>query len=492
MNKSPFFLKPFMLVVFFSILWVGLGNDFKNRSEKSKKWSELKNPVPLVKLDDSRRPLSFVPLVDNFYKAVVNINTLYISRTSDEYHGFINNDVEEKGIPYDDLLENFNKKDNDRYIRRINLGSGFVIDPDGYILTNNHVIRGATKVNVTFWDSREFEARIAARDADNDIALLKISSVNDIPFVPLGNSDVLSVGEWVVAIGNPYGLSHSVTAGIVSAKGRLIGLDPVHTFIQTDAAINPGNSGGPLFNINGEVIGINTAIIANGTGIGFAIPVSRVKRVIEKIIPDSSDERSWLGIRIQPVDKLMSRSFGMSGKYGVLVGDVVSGSPAERGGIKTGDVITNYNGIKTDTCRSLFVQIEKTVSDEPAEINILRGGKMKILNIIPEKISRKFLIRSSTELTNILGILVEDLPAGIFPEGSKKVEGVVVKSVEEGSVGYRAMLAEGDIIIELNGKNVGNAESFNDVMNSASSGRNFLFLVYRNEKTFYSATSRRE
>ncbi len=482
------------LAAFIAILWTGLGSDFRDDNGNSKKWSELDNPVPLVKLNNNNRPVSLVPLVKNFYKAIVNINTILVTGEIEGFGGQYRSnrgEKEEKGTPYDDLLENFDGNDKGKYYKRVNLGSGFVIHPEGYILTNNHVIREATKIDVTFYDSKVYEAQIVGRDADNDIALLKISSDKEFPFVPLGNSDILNVGEWVVAIGNPYGLSHSVTAGIVSAKGRIIGLDPVHTFIQTDASINPGNSGGPLFNINGEVIGINTAIIANGTGIGFAIPVSRVKRVISKIIPSVSTKQSWLGIRIQPVDKLMSKSLGLSKEYGVLVGDVVLGSPAERSGIKTGDIITGFAGIKIDTCRNLYSQIEKSLPNEEKEIDVLRGIEKKRFEVTPEEISRRFIIRSSTDMTNLLGVTVENLPVGYIRAGERKIAGVKVKSVEEGGIGYRAMVSEGDIIVELNRREVVDENSFYEIMSDSPKENNFLFLIFRDGKTFYAYASRK-
>ncbi|RMF97010.1 MAG: Do family serine endopeptidase [Candidatus Schekmanbacteria bacterium] len=490
MKRNIIFLKILSLLLFGFILWNGVQGDLYGKKNREKIWLELNNPKSLVKLDENKVPLSFVPLVNNFYKAVVNINTVFLSKEDDSYHNFLKSE-EEEGIPFDDLLENFNKKDRSKYYRRVNLGSGFVINPDGYILTNNHVIKGATKINVTFWNKEEYEARIIGRDVDNDIALLKIDVTKKINYVPLGSSNLLNVGEWVVAIGNPYGLSHSITAGIVSAKGRIIGIDPVHTFIQTDAAINPGNSGGPLFNIYGEVVGINTAIIANGTGIGFAIPVDRVKRVLEKIVPENSIDRSWLGIRIQPLDKLMSKSFGIKGRKGVLVGDVVLGSPANRAGIKTGDVIFAFNGKEVTSCRQLFFQVEKSAPDSPSEVQIYRNGSLKTIQVVPEKISRRFIVRSSADLTNLLGIEVEEIPNGYFPEKERKIEGVFVKTVDRGSVAYRAGINEGDIVMWINGRDIRNLEEFDKTIDFLEKYENIVFLLYRNGHTFYSVASRK-
>ena len=224
------------------------------------------------------------------------------------------------------------------------LGSGFIISDEGYILTNNHVVAGADEINVKLSDGREFKGVLKGSDEKLDLALVKITAKDHLPVAPLGDSDAIEVGEWVLAIGNPFGLSQTVTAGIVSAKGRVIGSGPYDDFIQTDASINPGNSGGPLFNAKGEVIGINTAIVAGGQGIGFAIPVNMAKSVITQLRETGKVTRGWLGVSVQPVTPDLAKSFGMKNDKGALVSEVMKDSPAEKAGFKVGDIILEFDG----------------------------------------------------------------------------------------------------------------------------------------------------
>ena len=234
----------------------------------------------------------------------------------------------------EDFFNKFFNQDQQKEFKQRSLGSGFIIDKDGYIVTNNHVVENADKIKVILKDEKEFEAEIVGRDPNTDIALIRIKSGYNLPVLKIGDSDALKVGQWVLAIGSPFGLEHTVTAGIVSAKGRVIGSGPYDDFIQTDASINPGNSGGPLINMTGEVIGVNTIIIAGGQGIGFAIPINQVKGIVEQLKKHGDVTRGWLGVTIQDLPADLAEYIGIKDGKGVLVSDVISGDPADKAGIR--------------------------------------------------------------------------------------------------------------------------------------------------------------
>ena len=253
--------------------------------------------------------------------------------------------------------------------RQGGVGTGFIIDKSGYIITNNHVVEDADKIKVKLKDEREFEAKVIGRDPQTDLALIKIDAKGDLPVASLGRSADLKVGEWVVAVGSPFGLEQTVTAGIVSAKGRAIGSGPYDDFIQTDASINPGNSGGPLVNLNGEVVGINTAIIAHGQGIGFAIPIDMATKIVAQLKENGEVTRGWLGVSIQDLKGELAEYYGVKGTEGVLVTDVVPGNPAEKAGIKAKDIITAVNGEKVKSSRELTAKAATLPVGETTKIN---------------------------------------------------------------------------------------------------------------------------
>ena len=262
------------------------------------------------------------------------------------------------------------------------LGSGFVISPDGYIVTNNHVVDGADEVKVQFRNNEKpIKAKIIGRDKETDLALLKIDGKSDLPYLEFGDSSNLKVGAWVLAIGNPFGLENTVTLGIVSAKGRVIGAGPFDNFIQTDASINPGNSGGPLIDLDGKVIGINTAIVASGQGIGFAIPASMAKDVIAQLRQGKSVQRGWLGVTIQDIDENTAKALGMDNNKGSLVTSVIEGEPAAKAGVKTGDVITAVGDKPVEDSNQLLRHIAALKPGETAKLNILRKGQSQVLSV---------------------------------------------------------------------------------------------------------------
>jgi serine protease Do len=255
------------------------------------------------------------------------------------------------------------------------MGSGFIIHPTGFIVTNNHVVEGATQIKVTLATKEEFDATLIGRDPKTDLALLKVTSNKPLPTVPFGDSDALEVGHWVLAIGNPFGLGHTVTAGIVSAKGRIIGAGPYDDFIQTDASINPGNSGGPLFNMRGEVIGINTAIVAGGQGIGFAIPCNMAKQVLLQLHDKGNVTRGWLGVAIQGLSSDLQQAFGLKDAHGALVADVVANGPAAKAGIERGDLIVAFQGHKVQESSELPRMVAAVAPGTKVDVDILRKGK---------------------------------------------------------------------------------------------------------------------
>lgn len=267
-------------------------------------------------------------------------------------------------------------------------GTGFIIDHEGYILTNNHVVEGANIIKVTLQNEKEYEARLVGSDPKTDIALIKIVQENEghtsFPFLTMGDSKQLEVGEWVVAIGNPFGLSHTVTTGVVSAKGRNIGAGPYDEFIQTDASINPGNSGGPLLNMNGDVIGINTAIFSGSggnVGIGFALPINMAKGILDDLKQKGKVTRGWLGVMIQRITPELQESFKLKNPMGALVNDIVANGPADRGGMKRGDVITRFDSVKIASMETLPKQVASITPGKSVKVEVIRDGKVKTLDI---------------------------------------------------------------------------------------------------------------
>ena len=263
-----------------------------------------------------------------------------------------------RGIPFgDDFFDRFFGDIPQREFKQRSLGSGFIISADGYIITNNHVVEQADKIIVKLSDGKEYEAKVIGKDAKTDIALIKIKATDSLPVAETGDSDKLRVGDWVVAIGNPFGLEQTVTAGIVSAKGRVIGAGPYDNFIQTDASINPGNSGGPLFNMEGKVVGINTAIVAQGQGIGFAIPISMAKSILPDLKSTGKVTRGWLGVSVQDITEDIAKSMKLKDRNGALIADVFTGDPADKAGLKAGDVVTEINGKKIKDTHELLMLI---------------------------------------------------------------------------------------------------------------------------------------
>jgi len=375
------------------------------------------------------------------------------------------------------------------------LGSGFIIDADGFLLTNNHVIEKATGITVIFHDQRKRKATVVGRDPQTDLAMLRVEKRpgDTFQFVHLGDSDRLRVGDWVMAIGNPFGLSHTVTAGIVSAKGRMIGQGRFDDFIQTDASINPGNSGGPLFNLAGEVVGINTAIFSRtggNIGIGFAIPVNMARKILSQL-RTGTVVRGFLGVSIQSVNETMAKSLGLKEARGAIVANLVDDGPAAKSGIQRGDVIVSLNGERVDSSRDLSRMAADLKPGASARVEVIRQGKPLTLTLMVGKMpeAEDVIARAPTQedLTAKLGLQVQNLTPEIARQiGAKTRTGVVVAGVAPGSPAAQVGLQRGDVIIEVNQKRVRNVNEMRTTLNQGK-GTSNLFLVERKGSTFYLA-----
>lgn len=432
-------------------------------------------------------PASFNQLAEMASPAVVNIRTVKTIKGGGPVLRHFQRDPWGRQGPFKEFFERFFGEDMQKEFKQPSLGSGFIIDKEGFVVTNNHVIEDADQIKVKLKDEREFDATIIGHDPNTDIALLKIDSGQDLPTVELGDSDALKVGQWVVAIGSPFGLEHTVTAGIVSAKGRVIGSGPYDDFIQTDASINPGNSGGPLLNLNGEVVGINTAIVASGQGIGFAIPVNLAKGIIVALKTEGEVTRGWLGVAIQDLSREMAEYYEVEDNKGVFVMDVFKGDPADKAGIKPKDIILEVNGQKIKTSRQLTGMIAGIAVGETVKIKILRDGKEKIVKVKIVKRDEAKLAsrRQPREQAEEFGIRVSNLT----PEMAQRLNiaetsGVVVTEIESGSKGAEADIRVGDIIKEINRRPIETVSDYQEILSQVDSGESVNLFIRRKNTGF--------
>jgi serine protease Do len=433
---------------------------------------------------------NFVELAKRVKPGVVNVSTTKLikgggrvfrhfsppSRERDPFRDFFGEDF------FDRFFGETPQRD---YVQR-SLGSGFIIDREGYIITNNHVIEGASEIRVRLSTQREFEAEVVGRDSKTDLALIKVKSFQDLPVEELGDSDKLEIGEWVMAIGNPFGLSHTVTVGIVSAKGRVIGSGPYDDFIQTDASINPGNSGGPLFNMNGEVVGINTAIVATGQGIGFAIPINVAKEIIPQLKKKGKVTRGGIGVYVQKLTPDLAKSFGLEQSKGALVADVIPGSAAEAGGIRRGDVITKFNGKEIDEMNELPRIVASTPVGKEVEVVILREGKPMTLKLKVGELKDEAAAPTLEKTKLELGMSVQEITPEIAQQlRLRESMGVVVSQVEPGGTADEAGIERGDVIREVNGYLIRNYSDYRAALAKVKEGEIVRLLVRRGERNLY-------
>jgi serine protease Do len=433
-------------------------------------------------------PQSFADLAEKVKPAVVNVSTTSKVKMQGNPFRFFQGEDEEGQLR--EFFKKFFGEIPDRERKQQSLGSGFIIGSDGQIITNNHMIEGAEEIKVKLSDGREFKAKVIGRDAKTDLALIKIASpVEHLSVLELGDSDKMRVGDWVLAVGIPFGLEHTVTQGIISATGRVIGSGPYDNFLQTDAPINPGNSGGPLVNLKGEVIGINTAIVSGGQGLGFAIPSSLAKSIITQLKDKGKVVRGWMGVSIQTVTPDLAESFGMKEPKGALVGDVSPGSPAQKAGLKRGDIIVGYDGKTIKDSNDLPRFVAETPVGKRVDVDIIRDGKDKRVPMqIQEMAEEKAAARQAEEVEGVVdsfGMKLDDLSAKWQQHlGITEKSGVLVVAVEDGSPADDAGMETGDIIKEVDRKPVKNLEEYNAAVEKAK-GRNVLLLVQRGKQSFY-------
>jgi len=397
-----------------------------------------------------------------------------------------------RGSPFEDFFKGFGfpprEKGKEYRQKQRSGGSGVIVDKEGYILTNNHVIEGADKVKIKLNDGREFTATVKGQDSRTDLAVLHIKA-KDLPVATLGDSDKLEVGEWAIAIGSPFGLEHTVTVGVISAKGRSgLGTGTYEDFVQTDASINPGNSGGPLINIDGEVVGINAMIIQPGTGIGFAIPINMAKQILSDLIKEGKVVRPWLGISAQDLTPEMVEHFNVKEKEGVLVGQVHSGTGAEKAGLLSGDIIKSVDDKAVKNVTELVKEIQKKKVGQKVKLSLLRDGKGMTIEVTTTSMPEKpETVKEKEEEEEKLGARVQELTPQLASRygitGVKR--GVLVLSVEGGSLADDIGFQEGDVILEINRKKIETMKDFEKAIKDANFEKGILFHIHRKGSSFY-------
>jgi Do/DeqQ family serine protease len=439
--------------------------------ESKRKGGEADAPVKDVPSDILSAQKAFSTVAKKVTPCVVNISTVSRKKMVQPFF--------EMSPFFDDIFGG-----QPQYRRDKSLGSGFIISGDGYIVTNDHVVRDAETVQVKLSNDKVYEARVVGGDQKTDIAVIKISA-SDLPTAVLGDSDKLDVGQWAIAIGNPFGLDRTMTVGAISATGRSnVGIETYENFIQTDASINPGNSGGPLLNVYGEVIGINTAIVAAGQGIGFAIPVNMAKPIFTQLIQKGSVSRGWMGVTIQPVTEELARSFGLKQARGALVNDIMKGSPAEKAGIRQGDVIVAFNGSEVKDPSHLQRLVAEAGIGKPVRVTVFRDGKALDLGMTlssAEKAPRQR--RGQGEG----GPQEQGDPLGLAVEDSEQGEGALVVDVARGGAAAEAGIRRGDLIVSINRKRVKGGADYRSVIQRVRPGSNLTILVRRGDANIYFA-----
>jgi serine protease Do len=425
---------------------------------------------------------SFAQVAENVGPAVVNINT--VTRVSgrtpvEEFFG-------------DEFFKRFFGDAPERQQVQRSLGSGVIVDPSGIVLTNAHVVERATEIEVSTADGKKHKAKLAGVDKKTDLAVLKLQGGGPYPAANLGDSDAVRVGDWVLAIGSPFGLQKTVTAGIISAKGRSIGQGPFDDFLQTDAAINPGNSGGPLVNMSGEVVGINSAILSRtggNVGIGFSIPVNMAKRIYTELAAKGKVTRGWLGVSIQPLTPELAKSFGLKEPNGVLISDVMQQSPAAAAGIASGDVIIEFDRKKVDSPQELQKAVAATTPGRAVPLKVWREKGEKMLEIkIGETPDETVALKPTNKGKSLLGLDVRP----ITPELARQLnlrtpDGVIVFSVDEDSAASEAGLQRGDVIREVNRQKVRGIPDFEKATKDVKDGDRVTVLLQRGPQSLYVA-----
>jgi len=425
---------------------------------------------------------SFADLAEKWGPTVVNISTTQTIKSS---RGFSGN-MPRGNFGNDDFFGRFFGDMPERESKQNSLGSGFIISSDGYIFTNNHVVAKADKIKVKLSNGKEYDAEVKGKDPNTDLALIKIKPDRDLPCVKLGDSDKLRVGDWVFAIGNPFGLDHTVTAGIVSAKGRVIGAGPYDNFIQTDASINPGNSGGPLFNLDGEVVGINTAIAAQGQGIGFAVPINLAKDILKDLKAKGHVTRGWLGLAIQDITPDMADNLKLKDRRGALVGQVFPGEPADKAGIKAGDIIIAIAGRPVQDTHELLRIVAALPIGKKVVVRIVRDGQENDMEVVTGERKDAREMAAGGKLVEQMGMTLQEItPEMARNLGLSEKGGIVISRVNPNSPAEEAGLKAGDIILKVNRASIQGMKDFTDEIARSSKQETLLLLIKREDATMF-------
>ena len=478
-------IKTVFLFLLVGLLAGFLGSQLVETFRMEEDWISQTVPTPVAPPQGA--PASFADLAASVSTAVVNINTTKTIESPSFFDNFYSPFKDFFGHDFWDQLFEQQRKRKER-----SLGSGFIVADEGYIVTNAHLIEGAEQISIRLATGKTVAAEIVGVDKKTDLALMKVQEFEPLPSpLRLGDSDALRVGDWVIAIGNPFGLNHTVTAGIVSAKGRVIGSGPYDDFIQTDASINPGNSGGPLFNTQGEVVGINTSIFTTSggnIGIGFAVPINMARTIIAQLKKEGTVTRGWLGISVQQLTPDLAKSFGRDTTEGVLVADVVAGGPAAEAGIKIGDIITSLNGEPLIKIKDL-ARITSTLPIGTAvDVTIVRDGTEQKLSLLVEQAEDVDSSKTAKQVPE-LGIQVQE----ISPEAARHWgytdlrEGVIINRVLPGSPADEAGLQPGDVVAEIDRKPIRTLNDYYGLLKTASLEEGLLLLVYRGKSSLYIA-----
>lgn len=454
----------------------------KNKEQRTQA-VESKNKGEIVRVDELP---SFADLVEKLEPSVVNISTTGTVRSGRQIPSPFGKSPFGRNDPFGEFFERFFGEMPQREFKQKGLGSGFIISDDGYVVTNNHVVEKAEDVEVILENGEKYKAEIIGKDPKTDLALIKIAPKEKLKAVTFGDSDKLRIGDWVIAIGNPFGLGHTVTAGIVSAEGRVLGMGSYDDFIQTDAPINPGNSGGPLFDLEGNVVGVNTAIVYSGQGIGFAIPANLAKSIIDQLKATGTVVRGWLGVLIQQITPEIAEGLGLKDVKGILVSDVTPGGPADKAGIKRGDVILALNGTKVDQLTELTSMVAQLAPGTKVDVKVLRNGEESDFNVTLGKLPENVSEPKEEQIENEIGITANEITPQIasrFDLGEST--GVVITNVEPGSIADDAGLKPGDIILEISKKPIKNLDDYQNAMAEVKKGGSALFLINRGGNTLY-------
>jgi serine protease Do len=441
-----------------------------------------KSSAPVSTVKDLGR--AFVEVAKKVQPSVVSIRAEKTVTSSSPMEGFGEDFF--KGTPFEDFFKGRGAPPSKR--KQTAGGSGVVVDSKGYILTNNHVVAGADKITIHLFDGRELKGTVKGIDPKTDLAVVHVDA-GDLPVAALGDSDKIEVGEWAIAIGSPFGLEKTVTVGVISAKGRSgLGTGTYEDFVQTDASINPGNSGGPLVNIDGEVVGINVMIIQPGQGIGFAIPINLAKTIMTALISQGKVVRPWMGIGLQDLTPELIASFKLEEKEGALIGQVYEGSPAEKAGLKVGDLILEIDGVKVRNSQDVVREVLRKGVGQEIKLEIIREGKKTEILVTTGEMPADPTEQKAgqAEKKEWFGLRVTALTPDMAKQlGLKTAEGVVIEAVERGSVADEAGLRRGDAILEVNRRKIKDENDYLKVMEKIKPGQGVLFLVSRGGSTFF-------